>query len=224
MFKKHIIAVSLLGLFSATSQAQELTMTLTNLTQGIYFTPVIVGAHDASTSIFNVAEAASTELEALAEEGDISGVSTLLAADGADVIENPNSGALAPAGSTSFSLSSSDSNSYLSLAAMMLPTNDAFIGLDSWEIPTEAGEYTVYLNAYDAGTEANDELISSIPADPGGTAGSGGTGVTDNQSNGNIHIHRGVLGDTDLSAGTSDLDSRVHRWLNPVAKLTVTVQ
>jgi len=32
------------------------------------------------------------------------------------------------------------------------------------------------------------------------------------------------LGDTDLSAGTSDLDSRVHRWLNPVAKLTVTVQ
>jgi len=39
-----------------------------------------------------------------------------------------------------------------------------------------------------------------------------------------IHIHRGTLGDDDSMAGKSDLDNRVHRWLNPVAKLTVVVK
>jgi len=224
MLNKNIIAASLLGLFSASSQAQDLTVTLTNLTQGIYFTPVIAAAHSEDASIFHSTEAASEELKALAEGGSIDGVSTLLAGYSADIVENPASGLLNAAASTSFDITSSDGNDYLSIAAMMLPTNDGFVGLDSWEIPTEAGTYTVYLNAYDAGTEANDELITSIPAAPGGDAGTGGTGVTDNQTNGNVHIHRGVLGDTDLAGGESDLDSRVHRWLNPIAKLTVTVK
>jgi len=224
MLKKHLIAVGLFGLFSATSQAQDLTITVTNLTHGIYFTPVITAAHDADTAIFTTTEAASAELEALAEGGDISGVSGLLSVANADVDENPAGGLLAPASSTAFSLSNSSGNDYLSVAAMMLPTNDGFIGLDSWEIPTEAGTYTVYLNAYDAGTEANDELITSIPAAPGGDAGTGGSGVTEDISNANVHIHPGVLGDDNLEGGISDLDSSVHRWLNPVAKLTVVVE
>ena len=36
---------------------------------------------------------------------------------------------------------------------MLIPTNDAFVGMDSIEIPTEPGTYTYYLNAYDAGTD-----------------------------------------------------------------------
>ena len=224
MLNKNIIAASLLGLFSAASQAQDLTVTLTNLTQGIYFTPVIAAAHNGDTAIFHATEAASDELKALAEGGTITGVSSMLAAYNADIVENPAGGLLNAAGSSSFDLTSGDGNDYLSIAAMMLPTNDGFVGLDSWEIPTEAGTYTVYLNAYDAGTEANDELIDSIPAAPGGDAGTGGSGLTDNQANSNVHVHRGVLGDTDLDGGESDLDSRVHRWLNPIAKLTVTVK
>ncbi len=116
---------------------------------------------------------------------------------------------------------------------MMLPTNDGFVGLDSWEIPTTAGTYTIWLNAYDAGTEANNELIADgsgapgtpgIPAAPGGNAGMNGTGLTDAQSNANVHVHRGALGDDNLAGGASDLDNTVHRWLNPVAKVTITVE
>ena len=116
---------------------------------------------------------------------------------------------------------------------MLLPTNDGFVGLDSWMIPTEAGTYTVYLNAYDAGTEANDELVvegsgmpgtPGIPAAPGGNAGMNGSGVTSSETNMMVHIHPGNLGDDDLEAGMSDLDNTVHRWLNPVALLTVTVK
>lgn len=39
-----------------------------------------------------------------------------------------------------------------------------------------------------------------------------------------VHIHPGNLGDDDLEAGISDLNNTVHRWLNPVAMLTVTVK
>ena len=121
---------------------------------------------------------------------------------------------------------------YLSVVAMMLPTNDGFIGLDGWEIPTEVGSYTIYLNGYDAGTEVNDEIIDTvnggaedgIPAAPGMDAGTGASGVTDMESNQTVHIHRGNTGDTSLTAGISDVDSRIHRWLNPVAKVVVTVK
>ena len=96
------------------------------------------------------------------------------------------------------------------------------------------GSYdTVFLNAYDAGTEANDELRGSgapgeagmpvpPPLDP--LLGMNGTGVTDMESNDKVHIHRGSLGDSDMSAGISDINNSVQRWLNPVAKLTITVK
>jgi hypothetical protein len=117
---------------------------------------------------------------------------------------------------------------------MILPTNDGFVGLDSLAIPQTPGTHIFYLNAYDAGTEANDELLAingggvpgvpGMPGDPGGNAGSGGVGVTTTEDNSMVHIHRGSLGDTDASGGISDLDSTVHRWLNPVAQLVIEVQ
>jgi hypothetical protein len=232
MKRKHIFAAGIISLFAANLSAQELSISVTNLTQGIHFTPLIASSHSESASIFNLATAASTELQALAEGGDISGVSTMLTAMNGDVVENPAMGLLAPAATTTFELSTSDGNGYLSIAAMMLPTNDGFVGLNSWEIPTTAGTYTILLNAYDAGTEANDEIINGggapgtpgIPAAPGGNAGMNATGLSDAQSNANVHVHRGALGDDDLTGGTSDLDNRVHRWLNPVAKVTITVE
>jgi hypothetical protein len=114
---------------------------------------------------------------------------------------------------------------------MLVPTNDGFVGLNAMHIPAAAGTYRYSLNAYDAGTEANDEIVNGggapgvpgIPVDPGGANGTGATGVTGTEANTNVHIHRGVLGDTDPNGGISDLDSRVHRWLNPVAELVITV-
>lgn len=174
---------------------------------------------------------ASPELQMMAEGGDISGLSMMLTDNGADIVENPAEGLLAPTMSTTTTLDTTDGNMYLSLVTMLLPTNDGFVGLDSWMIPTEAGTYTMTLNAYDAGTEANDEIVNGggapgvpgIPAAPGGNAGTGAMGVTMEEENGYIHIHRGSLGDDDLSGGKSDLDNTVHRWLNPVARITVVV-
>ncbi|MFT4928227.1 MAG: hypothetical protein ACI8WB_004346 [Phenylobacterium sp.] len=234
MKTKQLISASLLSVLAMNANAQDLSISVTNLTQGIHFTPLIVGAHTGDTSLFSVATTASSQLQMMAEGGDISGLNTMLTDAAADVMANPAEGLLAPAMSTSLTLNTTDGNNYLSLTAMMLPTNDGFVGLDSWMIPSEAGTYTIWLNAYDAGTEANDEMIvggaggapgaPGIPAAPGGNGGANGSGVADTQSNANVHIHRGALGDDDLTGGQSDLDNRVHRWLNPVAKVTVTVQ
>ena len=227
------LSVLALALASSTTMAQELSITVTNLTQGLHFTPVITAAHTSDNHIFMLSDMASPELQAMAEGGSISGLASVLTNADANINENPAAGLLAPAMSASFNLTNDSSNTHLSLAAMVLPSNDGFVGLDSWKIPEEAGTYTVFLNAYDAGTEANNELRGSgapgeagmpVPPPLDDVIGTNGTGVTDMESNNKVHIHRGSLGDSDMSAGTSDINNSVQRWLNPVAKLTITVQ
>jgi len=211
-------------------QAQNIEVKITNLTNGITYTPLLVASHKADNSLFTVGTQASANLQAMAEGGDTSGLIVDLDNVGAIYANNPAGGLLAPATSTTANLDTQD-NDHLSIVAMLLPTNDGFVGLDSWPIPQEAGTYTVYLNGYDAGTEVNDEIINGggapgtagIPADPQGNNGAGATGVATSEFNTNVHIHRGVIGDTDAAGGKSDLDARVHRWLNPVAEVTITV-
>ena len=211
------------ALMSTTLMAQDIDVKITNNTNGIYFTPLLVSAHPSTTALFMSGDAASLNLQAMAEGGDVSGLVTDLDTVNADSITNPAGGLLAPGASTMTTLSTAVENTNLSIVAMMLPTNDGFIGLNNWKVPTEAGTYTININAYDAGTEANTEIITDIPADPGSHAGTGATGMTTTVE-GYVHIHRGNIGDSDATAGKSDLNASAHRWLNPVATVTVTVK
>ncbi|MCB1954704.1 MAG: spondin domain-containing protein [Rhodocyclaceae bacterium] len=219
--------------------AADLEITVTNLTGGLSFTPLLVAAHPADTHLFQTGSAASAALQAMAEGGDIAGLQAGVTAAGGQVVADPAGGLLAPATAAGVAeLTTGSANTHLSITAMLLPTNDGFVGLDGWAIPTTPGTYTVMLNAYDAGTEANTELMNpgaggapgvpGIPGDPSGRAGSGGRGVVAASPNDSeppvVHIHRGQLGDTDATGGLSDLDSRSHRWLNPVARVTVVVK
>jgi hypothetical protein len=233
---KTTISATLLSLSlglsaNAWARGQAVEVEITNLTNGTYFTPLLVAAHDSGFRLFELGSPASDELQALAEGGDLSGVVDDVAAAGADYVVDPAGGALAPGDSTTASLEVGHRNEHLSLAAMLVPTNDGFVALNGVPIPRRPGVYTFYLNGYDAGTEANDELITGggapgepgIPGDPGGNAGTGGTGVAGPDYNPTVHIHRGIVGDLDPLSGPSDLDAGIHRWLNPVAKVTVTI-
>tara|TARA_R110001592_G_scaffold100022_1_gene284327 strand:- start:4241 stop:4954 length:714 start_codon:yes stop_codon:yes gene_type:complete len=227
-----LLSASVIAFASSTVMAQDLSITVTNLTQGLYFTPILTSAHVSDNHIFMAGTTATAELQAMAEGGDISGLVSILSNADANTSENPAGGLLAPSMSTTYTLTNDSANTHLSMTAMILPSNDGFVGLDSWKIPTEAGTYTINLNAYDAGTEANNELVNGggavgvlgIPAAPGGDSGTNGMGVTDTESNTMIHIHRGSLGDDVMDGGKSDLNNSIHRWLNPVAKLTITIQ
>lgn len=272
-----LATATLLTLATAgTAHAVDVELSITNLTNAMYFTPRLAIAHDSTVDAFEVGESASTALAWLAEAGVIDDAQNAASAGQnfeavlgpADTDNGTNSwhrfdGLVAPATTLSYSFDTMDYE-YLSLLTMLIPTNDAFAGLDSIKIPTEPGTYNYYLNAYDAGTELNDELNSTRtditeeggaplggygapgvagagapPIEP--TMGTGGTGVAvtvgfDQDGNalaiptevvdgtdGPVHIHRNVLGDTSATAGASDVDSRIHRWLNPVARVTITV-
>ena len=226
-----LLVAGTLGSVNATASGRHISVEITNLTHAIYFTPLLVSAHDADTHVFQPGTAASASLQAMAEGGDISGLDTDLAALGANNVVNPAGGLLAPGASTTASFMADRRNKFLSVVAMLLPTNDGFAGLEAIRIPKRRGTFTYYLNGYDAGTEANDEIINGggapgtpgIPADPGGNGGTGASGVTGADFNTTVHVHRGIVGDTDPTGGASDLNGVVHQWLNPVAKVVVTI-
>lgn len=233
--KKFLNSALLLGvLFAGTAaNAADINVRVVNLTNGMYLTPLLVAAHTDGSNLFVSGQPSSANLQAMAEGGDTAGLITDLQAIGATIADNPAGGLLAPAASTNVDMNTDGtSNTRLSVVAMLLPTNDAFAGLNAIVIPADPGTYVYNVNAYDAGTEANDEIINGggapgvagIPADPGPIARSGATGAATADANGNVHIHRNALGDTDDNAGVSDLDSRVHRWLNPVIRVVVTVR
>ncbi len=223
----------LTSFFVCLASAAEFSVTVKNLTHGTWFTPLLITAHDRSTDLFETGQPASEALQAMAEGGDISGLLAYADGRGADSVANPGGGLLAPGAVVPDVFFDTDRsrNRYLSIVAMLLPTNDGFVGLDSLRIPIIPGTYTYYLNGYDAGTEVNDEIITGggapgepgIPADPGGFAGTGGIGATDIEANKKVHIHPSVVGDTDPAGGISDLDGAIHRWQNPVAEVIIEV-
>ncbi len=234
MNKLIVSALFAAGVLAATTAAaRDIEVTVTNLTNGLHFTPLLIATHDDHTHLFQAGMTATSHLQAMAEGGDISGLASDVSAAMGTVVEDPAAGLLAPGASTTAMLDvHGRANRHLSVVAMMLPTNDGFIGLDAVEIPKRRGRYTYYLNGYDAGTEANDEIINGggmpgvpgIPAAPGGDGGAGATGAAGGDTNTMVHIHRGNLGDRDTGGGVSDVDSRIHRWLNPVARVVVTVK
>lgn len=230
--RHSLIAMSVLTTIGAanTAWAADFEITVTNITRGQYFTPTITAAHDPAARMFNPGTPASSELQAIAEGGDIQGMSDLLNSIGAQV--SASNGLLAPGESVSLTLNDTAPGSVLSLAAMLLPTNDGFVGIDSAYLPTGSGESTtLFARGYDAGTEANDELVGGgapgipgFPAPPpivaGGT-GTGGTGIL-TEAEGFVHVHPGVIGDLDSAGGVSDINAAVHRFQNPVARVVIT--
>ncbi len=70
-----LLSASAIVFASSTVTAQDLSITVTNLTQGLHFTPVITAAHASDNHMFMVGSAATSELQMMAEGGDISGVS-----------------------------------------------------------------------------------------------------------------------------------------------------
>lgn len=229
---KLTLGLLLPGLASSTLHAADWDIEIENLTRGIHFTPLLVAAHPEGSSIFELGDAASADLQAMAEGGSIAGLETSLDGLGATQSNNPAAGLLAPGESTNTSLDTDGtSNVLLTIAGMILPTNDGFVSLNALEVPTVAGTYTYYARAYDAGTEGNDEIVGSgtvgeagfpAPAPVAANLGTGGTGLTAT-AEGFVHVHRGALGDTNNTGGLSDLNITYHRWLNPVAKITITV-
>jgi hypothetical protein len=105
---------------------------------------------------------------------------------------------------------------YITVAAMLIPTNDGFFALNGVAGPSGRRSLTLFSPAYDAGSERNDELCASIPG-PSFTecGGPGGGGMVVGGEEGYVHIHAGIHGIGDLNAAERD-------WRNPVASISIS--
>jgi len=121
-------------------------VTVTNLSVAQPLAPIVV----TSKSLYTVGEAASVALEHLAEEGD----NTMLL----DETSVSGTGMILPSKSETLTFKTSTQN--LSLAGMLVNTNDGFVGLNNYDLSALQKDQSVVLtlNVYDAGTEENDEL------------------------------------------------------------------
>lgn len=99
------------------------------------FAPLFGAFHNGSYDTFNAGSAASANLETLAESGGPGGLVTDASNAGADSMpvfgNNPSPPIFTPGGSNSAVFTVADGNGMFSYAAMILPSNDWFVGNDS---------------------------------------------------------------------------------------------
>jgi hypothetical protein len=208
----------LLGMYlltgsTAFAKDSQYEVTITNLTRGQSFTPILVVSHREGVDLFKLGDSASDELAALAEGGDVGPLTMMLEAD-SRVIDVQNSGGLlAPGDSVTVLVDAKKGAKQISVASMLIPTNDAFFALNAVTAPKggKSSKSMMYLSpAYDAGSEPNDELCAYIPGPACGGAGpSPGVGGEDY-----VHIHAGIH-------GVGDLPSSERDWHNPVARIVI---
>jgi hypothetical protein len=172
------------------------------------FSPPVLASHSPAVRMFRVGGYASDELSRIAEDGDKSGMVTLL--NGLHEVHSVVEGdaPIFPGGSATYEIEASVFFARLSMAFMLVNTNDGFSGVDRLRLPF-GHRVSYYVGAYDAGSEENTELASDIP---GPCCGNPGEGTDEHRR---IREHPGIL-------GIGDLDPSDYAWADPAAKLTIT--
>lgn len=206
-----IVTLAAMG-FSAgmTAVADEYRVTVTNLTRGQQFTPILVVSHTAGVKLFELGDPASMELEILAEGGATGPLESLLLGMSRQVLDTDvGGGLLDPGDSKTMTVDTTGRANRVSVASMLIPTNDAFFAVNGVRGPNGNQEMVLFSPAYDAGSEVNDESCTTIPGPV-----CGGVGYDPAGGEGPIFVHAGIHGIGELE--TADFD-----WRNPVARISI---
>jgi hypothetical protein len=223
---------SLLGSTPASASNDHLStyrVTLTNLTHGQPFSPPVAATHRTPLHMFQVGQLASDELAALAQDGNevpmfnrfngAAGVTQAIDVGRPLTTSGKTVGSFTDSASFDIHARAGDR---LSIATMLICTNDGFLGLDAARLPSE-GSRTLFLVGWDAGRENNTEKSIDI-VDPCSALG---PVPLAGDPNGNrdvevatsppapIHLHPGIR-------GVGDLSPALHGWRDPVAKVTIS--
>ena len=199
--------------YESRGEVHHFKVTITNLTGGQQFTPLLLVSHRSPVHLFVLGAAASPQLRTLAEEGNTGPLATVLRANPGVREVVTGTDLTNPGAAKSFTIAAGE-HERLSIAAMLIPTNDAFVAVDALNLSVESQDVTVFAPAYDAGTERNDELCSSIPGPFFLECGGPGGGAKVGGGEGFVHIHAGIH-------GVGDLKPAVRDWRNPVAKIVI---
>jgi Spondin_N len=201
-------------------------VTIRNLTSGQPFSPPVAATHRKAIRMFRVGHLASDELALIAQDGNEIPMFQLFSSS-PHVTQAVDVGRpLTRMGTTVGSFTDSATfeiaarpGDRLSLATMLICTNDGFLGLDAVKLPDDSA--TFLLNGYDAGREQNTEqsvdLVdpcsllgpAPLPGDPDGNRDAE-VGTVPAAP---IAHHPGISGTGELGAA--------HAWTDPVAEVTV---
>ncbi|MDO6446144.1 spondin domain-containing protein [Colwellia sp. 1_MG-2023] len=190
-------------------------VTVSNLTYGQPLSPVAVVLHDEG-QFWQIGESASVALEVLAESGDNS---SFLMEENV-LAGQSGTGIIMPGMSETIEVSLTDNEpALLSLATMLVNTNDAFTGINAITLTNlPVGEsISLTTRSYDAGTEKNSELISTIPGPASSGAGEGFNEIRDDLDM--VGMHAGVVS-VDDGLSTSVL-TQAHKFDNPTLHITI---
>ena len=185
-------------------------ITITNITRGQTFTPILAASHQHGIRIFSVGQPATAELALLAESGNtVPLAERLRSTAGVEEVTTADE-PLPPGKSVTLQVSAIQAD-HVSVAAMLIPTNDTFFALNGVEAPLSEGSMSVHRSpGYDAGSEPNDELCANIP----GPVCEGQGESTDVDGEGYVFIQQGIHGIGDLRPAERD-------WRNPVAQIVI---
>jgi hypothetical protein len=214
VMRKIAAAVAMLGV-AGTASAARWQVEIVNVTPGQSFTPILTAVHYGDSGIFALGQPASTALAALAEGGDTGPLSgTIAHATSVETLD----GLLGP-GQKRTVVVDGRPGERLTLAAMLVPTNDTFFSVNSVFLPLY-GEETVTALAYDAGSEANDQNCAHMPGPRCG--GEGVSPVPTDADEGFVYVSNGFhdLGEAD-AAGNEILKPAHYTWNDPVAIVTI---
>jgi hypothetical protein len=212
LFAGCLLSTSLLAAMNSWADDNGLEtykITITNLTPGQPLTPAMAASHDPGITFFKTGEAPTDELAILAEAGNGNPTAAkLLTRPGVKDAQVSTMGLTFPGSSTTMTIKARRGRDHISIGAMLGATNDAFYAVSDVALPAKGKTVSYMADAYDAGSETNDELSSTV-------AGLGGEGYSPNDSGeGFVHIHNGVH-------GIGDLVPAIHDWNNPVAKIVI---
>jgi hypothetical protein len=207
-------------------------VTLVNLTDGQPFSPPVAATHDRSMRMFQVGRFASDELAKIAQAGNQVPMFNLFTGSN-DVTDAVDVGApLTRVGTVVGSFVDTatfeimaEPGDRLSLATMLICTNDGFLGLDAVRLPSH-GARAFLINGYDAGRENNTQLSEHLvnpcsalgpvplPGDPDGELDSG-PGISTVPP---VPIHH----HPNIQPGVGELSVAAHGWRDPVAVAVVS--
>jgi len=208
---------------AAAAATRRYRITLENLTSGQVFSPGVAATHTKGAGVWTSGAAASEGIRLIAEDGEEAvAVAELTGAPGLfDVVDiasptNRVGGGAPLPNPQSFEIAAAANANRLSLAVMLICTNDGFTGLSSVKLPGGFRPQVHEVGAWDAGTEQNNERFDQI-VDP-----CTGAGPVANPPDGNGRVPTsGVILPHPNIQGVGDLSVALHGWSFPVARITV---
>jgi hypothetical protein len=194
---------------------------VTNLTSGQPFSPPLWAVHTKKRHLWQVGQQATNGAALIAEDAFATPLLALLQSDPkvraaalalppvTDPVTPPP---IPPGGVREFDITTQGKFGRLSMIWMLVRSNDAFSGLDSLKLEPARKQKkpktrTLLVNAYDAGTEKNNEDPAFIPGPPFGHM------FVRDQDAQLIAPHPGLRADGGLAA---------YIWQNPVARIEIT--